>query len=239
MKITRHQLRKLISEISRFSPRAGRQSSKERMIRNMSPNLSRTGRGKIRANLSTMTPEQMQNLQDLIDSDDESISAVGQSYQDTLGDYSSPRSHLGYTSKEDIEEFDGDTVSPYIEYLIHELIDRGYQLTTYDENYISFNKNHESNYANEYVFTGAGSSKDDFTVEIYEDEEFYSLTGGPIPNYDTAEAMGYEDYDVRGIEASYGIEDIDLIFSMVSDYLDQFDQENHEQAFRDYYGPNY
>ena len=236
MKITRNRLRRLIKE-AMFSPRAARQSSKERMIRNMSPNLSRTGRGKIRANLSTMTPKQMQNLQTLINSDDEETSTLGQSYQDTLGDYSSPRSHLGYSSKDDIEEF--DTVPPYIEYLIHELSDRGYQLTKFDSNYISFNKNHEDSYANEYVFNGPGSSKDDFTVEIYEKEEFYSLTGGPIPDYDTAEAMGHEDYDVRGIEAGYGIEDIHLIFSMVSDYLDQFNQENVEQAFRDYYGPNY
>ena len=217
MKITRRQLRKLISEISRFSPRAARQSSKERMMRDVSP-------------------KQLQNLQDLIGSDDDETHIQGRDLEDTLGGYNSPRSHLGYSSKEDIEEF--DTLPSYITYLIHELKNSGYQLTSFSSNHISFNENHKSNYANEYVFTGPGSSKDDFTVELNSDNTAYSLTGGPIPNYDTSEAMGGVGYDI-GIEADYPIEDIELIFSMVSEYLDQFDQENHEQAFSDYYGPNY
>lgn len=235
MKITRNRLRRLIKE-AMFSPRAAKQTSRERMIRNMSPNLSRTGPGKIKPNLSTMSPRQLQNLQGLIDSDDEETSYMGHGMEDTLGDYSSPRSHLGYGSIDDIEEF--DTVPSYIEYLIHELSGAGYQVTKFDSNYISFNKNHEDSYENEYVFTGPGSSKDDFTVELNKDNTAYSLTGGPIPNYDASEAMEGVGYGI-GMEAYYGIEDIDLIVSMVNNYLDQFNEENVEQAFRDYYGPNY
>lgn len=222
-------MRRLIKE-AMFSPRAAKQTSKERMIRNMSPNLSRTGPGKIKPNLSTMSSRQLQNLQDLIDSDDEETSYMGHGMEDTLGDYSSPRSHLGYGSIDDIEEF--DTIPSYIEYLIHELSGAGYQVTKFDSNYISFNKNHEYNS----VFVGPGSSTDDFTIDI--DKYGFSITGGPIPDHDTKEAMKGVGYGI-GMEGNYGIEDIGLAVSMVNDYLDQFNEENVEQAYRDYYGPNY
>lgn len=105
MKITRRQLQKIISE-AMFSPRAARQSAGERTQKTVSPHLTRTGRGKIKTNLRTMSPKQLQNLQTLIDAEDEETSTLGKSYRDTIGNYSSPRSHKGYTSEDDIKDFD-------------------------------------------------------------------------------------------------------------------------------------
>tara|TARA_B100000214_G_C23955068_1_gene622381 strand:- start:1153 stop:1911 length:759 start_codon:yes stop_codon:yes gene_type:complete len=250
MKITRHQLRKLISEISSFSPRAARQSSKKRMMRDASPNLSRTGRGKIRPNLRTMPPEDLKKLQTFISSGDEETHVLGRHLEDTLGDYSSPRSHLGYSSKEDIEEFAGNPANPAdLEDVIDEIIRAGYEVVDYSGGHVSFKAPIDFLEEPDY-FEDVDAA---FTVEIDSDglgfgdgtspRDFY-ISGGPVVGGDVAEAMRGEGYFVE-LDGNYPFHDTmnataaDEILSIVGDYLDQFTAANIEQAIYDYFGPNY
>jgi hypothetical protein len=82
MKITKRQLRKLISE-AMFDPRAARAAARERVNQ-------------------SIPADKMSKLDDMLNSEDEETTVQGHNFLDTLGDYDSPTGD----SYQDIKDFD-------------------------------------------------------------------------------------------------------------------------------------
>ena len=122
--------------------------------------------------------------------------------------------------------------------MIDELISSGYEVIDFSPDHVAFNGN---------SFIDEDYDKaDNFELVIdYDADEdgYFYISGGPQFGPDMAEAMNGVGYSTE-LDASYPFKladglDAELVLSVVGNHLDQFTPENMEQAFSDYYGPNY